>query len=50
MKTYILFLKWATLVLGFFHLHKEHKVCHRGECKLEIYSSPGVIFLDLAKS
>jgi hypothetical protein len=42
-------LQWATLVLGFFHFHREHEVCHEGKCHKEMYPYPGYIYLDLAK-
>ena len=41
-------LQWATLVNGFFHLHKEHKVYKDdGTYFMEKYPGPGKIYLDL---
>jgi len=42
-------LQWATLVLGFFHFHRDHEVCHEGKCHLVQHPYPGYIYLDLAQ-
>lgn len=47
----VICLQWATLVIGFFHLHTEHKVFHDdGSYHIEEYPWPGVIYLDLTDS
>lgn len=44
----VICLQWATLVIGFFHLHKDHKVLHDdGSYHVEEYPWPGVIYLDV---